>query len=208
MYCPICRGQLKVTGQDCIQTLLEHVERPNDEPGLKDIYQCTNTICDAQANGLLWSEGGEFFDYNSKGNHRYSFINKNHGPFGSLERKIRVEIYKKDENFFLLKSKWFDIEVVWRYKADEDGRILRRRPSIAMWKWEGDRLGSKVGWSFPWSTFFYFVKSFYRDSKYKQEKELTNFFYPNGWNKDHFWVKASAAYLKLVHRRIYKKVRA
>ncbi len=206
MKCPICRGLLEVTGQERLETLDEHVCNPNGEISMKDVYQCVNKDCIAKHDGLVWNSEGDLYSYNVKGHKEYPFIDNNDGPFGSYMRKARVEIYKKDENFYLFKSKKFDIEVKWIYKSDDDGNILSKRPSF--WMWKSDKRGiGKTSWDFPWSSFFYKLKTFKHQRRFSKNNDLKEFFFPNNWNKDHFWVKLSASYLKIRHPFIYQRVK-
>lgn len=63
MKCPICEKELVVTGQERLETLDEHVCSPNDEPCLKDKYECVNRFCSAYGM-FMWNEYGELYSKN------------------------------------------------------------------------------------------------------------------------------------------------
>lgn len=73
MKCPICKTELKVTGQARLETLIEHVEDPNGIPSMKNKYQCPNENCIANQDELVWDEYGEYYDGKHAGK-KYPFI--------------------------------------------------------------------------------------------------------------------------------------
>jgi hypothetical protein len=137
MLCPSCKTKLIVDGQARLETLDEHVSAPNDEVCLKDKYICPNTDCKISSCSY-WNEYGEFycdkFSEIRKLEKDGAFINNNNGPFGSFQRKINVEIYKKDEEYVLFDLGKYRFEVTFNYKSNEDGDILKRKRHLTIWE--------------------------------------------------------------------------
>lgn len=137
MLCPICKTELKITGKARLVSSSEHVMGLDEMPNgitVKDRYQCPNRGCVAYEEKLIWNELGEFYIPNYTGRH-FNFINGNNAPFGSWERKVNVEIYKHDEDWYLFKfpiGKGYAGKVVYSYKADEDGNVLSRKCKLQL----------------------------------------------------------------------------
>ena len=135
MKCPACRSILVITGQERLQTLTEHVENPNGRVSMKDKYECSNPLCVTHDTGICWDASGGMYSLNWKANSpKINWIDNNNGAFGSIERKINVEVYKNDENI-RVKIPFVNIvlEIDWQYKADEDGNVLSKKPSLKVW---------------------------------------------------------------------------
>lgn len=154
MKCPCCETELVFDNMRRVQTLDEHVFRPNDMPCEKPTYHCPNENC-AVNNGpskqfnIFWDEfGGLYFDCDTSTTLAFQadkgylnvipWIDGNDGPFGSIERKINVEVGKKDENKVLfIVPQWFPFCKGWQckkrysYQSNTDGDILKR-----YWKFE------------------------------------------------------------------------
>lgn len=140
MRCPVCKSELVITGRERLETLAEHVSDPNGEPCLKDKYECLNPECKTRGR-LLWNAYGERY-----GDLPYAdFIEGNDGPFGSFTRRANIEISKKDENhpLFGIETRWGQIRVVYKYESDDNGNILRRWRTYAIWKKNGS-IGYRV----------------------------------------------------------------
>jgi hypothetical protein len=52
---------LKVKCQLRLETLVEHVSNPNDQPSLKDAYGCWNPRCTAATDGSVWDDFGDAY---------------------------------------------------------------------------------------------------------------------------------------------------
>lgn len=130
MRCPICKSELIVTGQERLETLLEHVSNPNGTPCLKNKFECSNESCSSK-NVVFWNEGGELYIHkNENAYEKYNvleFIDKNNGSFGTISRKINIEIGKNDENFYFNKNGKYRIFVKYKYMSNENGDILNRK---------------------------------------------------------------------------------
>jgi hypothetical protein len=61
IYCPICKHTLFVTHKDHYEDLSDHVCNPNEQPSLKDGYQCINDDCLCHQFKCTWLESGEMF---------------------------------------------------------------------------------------------------------------------------------------------------
>jgi len=151
MNCPSCQHKLIHSGNVSIpyETLDEHVSGFN--PSKKSFYYCDNYKCDTsqedvgkkrivlcektkQCNpikkSIFWSRDGERYGHISG----LKFVDNNDGPFGSISRRLNVEIYKKDENFQLINIWFYIFKVVYKYTADEYGEILKRKITIQISK--------------------------------------------------------------------------
>lgn len=128
MLCPICKAQLIVTGQECFETLFEHVSDPNGTPSVKDKFECSNNFCSSK-NVVFWNENGELYvNYNCfKKSNDLKFIDKNNGPFGTTSRKTNVEVCKNDENFYFNKNGKYRIFIEYKYTSNKNGDILSRK---------------------------------------------------------------------------------
>jgi uncharacterized protein YbaR (Trm112 family) len=126
LKCPICKTSLVITDKKRLESLEEHVF--NIPPTLKDAYTCPNTACIAFLDNLIWNENGEFYCDNIQ--KKYPFIDNNNAPFGSWGRKANVEIYKHDEDFYLFHIKNTGIKIIYKYTADKDGIILKRKRKL------------------------------------------------------------------------------
>jgi hypothetical protein len=123
MRCPVCKGEIQITGQERLETLIEHVCDPNGEVGFKDKYECLNKTCPAIGK-IFWNSYGERYGELDKS----FFIDKNDGPFGSIERRLNAENNGPHWSF---SCPLFWIQFKIRCVADTDGRILSRKPSIS-----------------------------------------------------------------------------
>lgn len=136
MMCPICKTELVITGQARLETLDEHVSCC-EEITFKSVYQCPNQSCEACKNELIWNSWGEFYTFRSpqEFKYNYGFIDNNNAPFGSFQRKCNIEVYKDDENFYLIKGinifkTRFSLKVKFHYTSNENGDILKRTFSL------------------------------------------------------------------------------
>ena len=160
--CPVCYENLIVTGQARLETLDEHISNPNGTPLMKDKYECVNVDCLAFIHKAFWNEDGEYYirDFKAK----IDFIANNNAPFGSFQRQMNVEIYKKDENYVLLNLYYFKIKVVFQYTSNENGTILKRKRKFVVLK-RDNRLGGWIHWMSPWRMFFFHLSQFKQDLK-------------------------------------------
>lgn len=137
IFCPSCRADLFVTGQERLETLEEHVCNPNGIPSMKNTRECINPRCPTRG-VVFWSEDGEMFveDYDKYSQlKKLLFIDGNSGPFGTPHRKLLAE-NKEDENYPLFELFGWMFKVVFSYQADDDGKILKRRRRLEIWRRE------------------------------------------------------------------------
>jgi hypothetical protein len=171
-YCPICKTELTITGQAHLETLSDHIFETI--PTLKDVYQCPNNKCEANMRHFVWNELGEFY-----GNVTFMgiFIDNNSAPFGSLQRQLNIEIYKHDENrYFTYKGTGIKIE--WKYKADTNGKILKKKPTIVILIKNTHYIpGIRMLW-FTISQFSYARKRYIETQNDKWKKTATNYLFP------------------------------
>jgi len=141
IHCPICKTPLVQTGRRRLESLGEHCSDPNGTPSLKSAYGCPNADCPACQDALMWDPDGGYYGAKREGadwHKKYPFIDNNHAPFGSMERKINVECKgqecgpevdvhgnpkMKDVN--LRVGSW-SLRGEVKFKADDDGRILEQ----------------------------------------------------------------------------------
>lgn len=141
MYCPVCKERLYITGKARMETLSEHVENV-EVISKKDKYECLNDKCQAY-NKVFWNFNGETYTNRQFGFFildEIDFINGNNAPFGSFQRKMNVEILKHDEDFYLFK-KWFggfSLKVMFKYKSNENGDIIKRKPYLQWYQRDKD----------------------------------------------------------------------
>jgi hypothetical protein len=60
LACPCCLKELKITHQECYESLSEHVSGTS-QPSMKDGYQCVNDSCVANNLEAAWIDDGDFF---------------------------------------------------------------------------------------------------------------------------------------------------
>lgn len=194
MKCPSCKSELVVKGQERLETLVEHVECI--EPSLKDSYICSNSDCVTHEFGIRWNDNGEMyskkFSYKDK-----IFIDNNNAPFGSFQRKLNVEIYKKDENKKFKIFGWI-VEIKFKYQSNEDGDILKKSPKINLWEPAGDH---HVLYIPGIHMFFYCVEKHF--AKYNPDY-YDDFVLPVRKNDD-WWRKAAVYAIRVLDRKGYKK---
>jgi len=196
LKCPICKSNLFISGKARLQTLDEHVFDPNGEVSLKDVYSCVSLECDSHAFEVVWSKDGEM--YARKFIPSPIFINNNSAPFGTLMRKINVEIYKNDENLHLRFSK-YHLELVWKYKADFDGNVLSKRPTFKLWI-------NNILYVSGISMFVYSIKLHYWRLRSADEKR-SDFDYPKyDYEKKDWWRWAVPFVLRIADYKTYKGV--
>jgi hypothetical protein len=197
MKCPICKSELLVTGQEHLETLNEHVSNPNDEPSLKNKYECLNERCESREK-LIWNEDGDLYhqhvyengyDFNEK----YSFIDGNDGAFGSFARRVNVEIYKKDENFLLCTLFGRKIFIKYLYKSNDDGDILKRT-----WKFEILRKNGSFYIS-GWRMLIHMIRTFHKNSYERfdnPERFESEYLELRDWQKKNWWRRVASWYAR------------
>jgi len=202
MLCPICKSELKVTGQARLETLDEHVTC--GEVSLKDEYECLNKSCQAYET-LMWAFTGERYTKRVEDMFRknFSFIDNNDGPFGSFQRQTNVEIYKKDENYDLLKTKKWRIHVVFCYKSNKDGDILKRWRKLEFWCRSGN--GTETLYISGLRMFRHMVGEFHHARKRHRENEndywkkrILDLCKLEHWHKKDWWRRWSNAYIRFM----------
>jgi hypothetical protein len=162
---------------------------------LKTTLHCTNNLCWCKLH-VAWTLDGDIFmkdgaSYTQR--QEQKFIDDNDAPFGSFQRKCNIEIYKKDENYQLLKfSKW-KVNVIFLYTADEDGKILKRKRKLEIWKKYGE-FGYTM-WTNPFKMIMFSI------SQYRKKREgyftytycdLDEYRKPiEEWKKKEWWRRVS-----------------
>ena len=142
MYCPKCKSELISGDMKEFETLSEHVCDPNKQNYPKrPTWVCSDVNCDTNKYGMFWNESGEI--YSDKWVNDEFFIKNNSGPFGSFERRTNVEIYKKGVKNSQYLSPFLCLWVykpyiVYNYKADEDGNVLKKSKKLKFLKYDKD----------------------------------------------------------------------
>lgn len=163
--CPCCMNYIIDGPKERYQTLDEHVCNPNGQSPMRTTLICSNEKCITRKNDTFWDSYGDM--YGGIGIEDSEFINSNNSPFGSLGRKLNVEIYKvglKKKTYlppFLLL--WFYQPVIeYTYKADEFGNVLKRGFNIIYLKKDDGHFNNTYcihvtpfwrTWKFLWDRF-------------------------------------------------------
>lgn len=139
MKCPICKSDLILgEGFKRYQTLAEHVQ--DIEPDGKEYYICSNNNCLSNKEKWFWDSMGDFYGTGVfYKNYKLIelFDKKITSALSSPSRKIYTEVYKKDENFTFLHLGFIKFRICWKYNADEDGNILKRKAKVEIWNRSG-----------------------------------------------------------------------
>jgi len=164
MKCPACKTDLVVTGQAALETLNEHVMC--HEPTVKAVFQCPNKKCKAHEYGAVWNHGGEYYSYNmtfeqsNELKEKY-FIGKNDGPFGTITRRLNVEVSCAG----LKKSTWLSSAwtlgwlkpvIRYKYKSNEDGEVLEKGWNMEFYR--RDRGSKKGSHCILWHSDYHMIK--------------------------------------------------
>jgi hypothetical protein len=196
MLCPCCRTELIEDGKAFLESLDEHVCQ--SEVSLKSKFICPNNSCET-FNTIFWNDMGEVYsvDWDAyQKSKSINYIDKNDGPFGSIQRQINIEVDKKDENFILFSCRWFKIEVVYNYTSDKDGNILSRQRTYRIWK-KIDDMGYVLYISGV-RMFFFTIKSFIRKLRWENrniKEELTL----KDWEKKDWWRVCALPIKKMIY---------
>jgi uncharacterized protein YbaR (Trm112 family) len=193
MKCPVCKSELIVNGQERLETLMEHVDCR--EPSLKDSYICSMKECPTHKAGVRWNESGELYckDFYLESK-LYKYIDNNNAPFGSFQRQLNVEIYKKDENKKFNIFGW-TVEIKYKYKSNENGDILKKWPKINLWQRDHTLYIPGI------HMFLYCVKKHF--AKYNPDY-YDDFVLPVRKNDD-WWRYAAVYVIRALDRKGYKK---
>lgn len=137
MLCPCCKSEIIKGDKARFQTSEEHVSIPNATPPLRSTLVCSNSDCITRKHDTFWDWNGD--RYGGYDINESEFINSNDAPFGTISRRLNVEIYKKGlKKKKYLSPKWmFNIYqpvLEWNYKSNEDGEVLKKWISISYLK--------------------------------------------------------------------------
>lgn len=137
MYCPCCKSEIIKGKAERYQTLDEHVSNPNSPSPLRLTNVCSNEFCETRKHDIFWDDMGDMYGgYDLPDS---AFINENNSPFGSLGRKLNVEIQKVG----LKKTKylspkwcfgWYRPYLEWNYKSNYNGDVLKTRITVKFLK--------------------------------------------------------------------------
>ncbi len=194
MKCPCCKSELVVASQARLRTLEEHVSDPNGEVSLKNKWVCSDKTCPTHRYGVRWNDYGEKYSRIYRDDIEY--IGNNDAPFGSLERKINVEVRKNDENLHWRVGK-FHLELDWVYKSDMDGNILSKKPSFKLWI-------NNTLYISGIRMLIYSITSYYREKSWSGKARLEKFEYPKyaNFRKD-WWRWVAPFILRIVDHKTY-----
>lgn len=199
MKCPVCTSDLIVTGRERLQTLEEHVFSPDDVPSLKNKYECSDTNCWTRINGIFWNEAGEKYSKSFIPD-KSVYIGGNDAPFGSIGRKLNVEIYKHDENIKFKLGKWV-LELDWTYKSNKDGIILSKKPKFKLWV-------NNTLYISGFAMFWFLIKQHYIHKKFRVGEDYKkDFDYPkHSHEKKDWWRWLAPFILRIVDYKSYNKI--
>jgi hypothetical protein len=202
MKCPVCKTELVVWKRMRLETLDEHVSNPNGPVSLKSSFRCPSKTCEANdwildKPRVFWNEIGDLYQW---GQAKYPleipFINNNNAPFGSFQRQMNVEIYKKDENKLLLKIPcWplngWKLRSRYSYKSNRDGDILSRGLHF-------DWITNNGVWHvWGYRMLIFSLKHTWRNWKNGNYEELNDAVKRASWPRAEWWRKINAKVAKL-----------
>jgi hypothetical protein len=200
--CPMCQLTLVSNGPQCIETLDDHVMCR--EPSNRETLKCKNEKCKLHGK-MFWSKDGETYSTKECGHKEFDeltalCIGKNNSPFGTLERKLNVEINKSDENYELFKSDKIRIDVVWWYISDYNGNILFRKPKLQIWYKYATMHGDSMTLYIPGiKMFIHCVKHFHSMRKCNADT-IKDYAQRASWPKAEWWRVWSYKYMKVIDR--------
>jgi hypothetical protein len=182
MKCPVCKSELVKGKDEKFETCSEHACDPNktDYP-LRSTWLCGNKECELDKYDYFWSESGELYSsdipWGTKS--KINWIGDNDAPFGTISRRLNVEVYKKG-----LKKKiylhpafclWFLQPMIeFEYTSNDDGEVLSKKIKINYLKKDKDRGEYCTYWSSSFSTLKLYFKSF-RRTRIAWKKHKTSF---------------------------------
>lgn len=142
MICPVCRKELVKGKDERYETLEEHVSDPNGTPSVKETFRCPDENCriNKKFEGF-WDWYGDFYS------HEYcpgeDFI-----ALDSHRKQADVEISKRDENFTFFRTYSWKFRIVFKYKANTMGEVVKRTPTIEIQKRHWDSFKDYFTWYF------------------------------------------------------------
>lgn len=200
MLCPICKTKLVTTKKARLETLEEHVCCV-DKISLKDAYNCPNISCQANIFKLLWSESGDCYFTGCRDN--LNFIDGNNAPFGTINRKIYVEVYKHDEDKTIRIGK-FMLRRVFSYESDYDGNILSKKSRLQFF-YNGVLYISGL------RMFIFILKEFYhlrralKNNPSDVNRDEMRRMLKRNWDK-RIWYKLFQIYVRLIHNKFFNNI--
>jgi len=205
MNCPVCKNELVIWKRLHLETLNEHVCNPNGFPSLKNAFRCPAKSCDANFGILnsaseerlyeprvIWNEDGDLYSFDRiSDTDTISFINNNNAPFGSFQRQMNVEIYKKDENKLLFKfSCWplkgWKVYSRYSYESNRNGDILERHLHFNWITNEG------VWHTWGYRMLLFSLQRTWNDYKFGRCDSLKDSIKRGAWPRAEWWRKINA----------------
>ena len=174
IFCPVenCKKELVPMDEKHYESLEEHVFDPNGTPSLKTGYGCPAVECDANKLGIRWTDDGSLYiGPLFRKLREVKFVDDNDAPFGTFDRRQKVEIYKTDENYNIIKTPWFYVKRKFCYKADEDGNILKKWSKLETWIINNN--GTATFYNSGLHMLIYCFKEFYRYKKEYRKQEIS-----------------------------------
>jgi hypothetical protein len=158
-----------------------------EESILTNKYDCP--VC-TPALGVWWDSDGEL--YADRAVDYKGFVGGNTGAFGSLARRLHVEIRKHDEEFQIFKLWGWMGEIRYRYTSNDEGDILSRKPYLQLLRKDGS------GWTYytPGIKMLkYCCGEVWR--KRKDSKFIASYAKKNAWDK-RWWKVVAVWFSKLL----------
>ena len=205
MFCPVCKSELIVTGQERLETLDEHVSCV-EEISFKNKYECSNPNCPTQG-VACWNEDGEFYVNDWGKSNSLQFIDNNNAPFGSFQRQANVEIYKKDEDYTLLTIGRYRFKIKFHYISNKNGDILKRKWKLEIWVRE-HKFGGEMLYISGIHMLLFSICRFHRNIRNLKKgcdwcrNEIKSNLFLEDWQKKDWWRRVACwyinQYLKLI----------
>jgi hypothetical protein len=137
MKCRFCEQTELVQGKyEEFETLSDHVSDPNAlRRPLRETFVCADDKCLANtvANGF-WDAYGDFYykNWDTEELKPYRGYSGDYPAYDSHASSTDTEIYKNNENFTFYKGLKWRLGIEFKYKADNNGKVLKRTPKLAI----------------------------------------------------------------------------
>jgi hypothetical protein len=214
IYCPCCEELLVVTHQDRYQDRIESV--CDNDPSLKDGYQCLNTycVCKPEHLNVVWIYDGEYFirppkriTYSESLALMKSKVTNKHNLFFALNSwNYHYELGVKEIEIRKKEFKIGKYTIVKTPKKLGSRYPIEREYQPSKWKFELTYLkenedGETISLIPHYRMIKYLLRNFKESYKKNDNEECLNIINGTrfGYKDDRFFVKASSVLVKILH---------
>ena len=136
MICRFCKKALVKGGEKEFETLSDHVSDPNAlRSPLRATFICPDDKCLVNTVAIgFWDNYGDFYHSNWGAEELTPFkgYSGDYPAYESPASSTDTEIYKKDKNFTFYKGLKWILGVQYEYKADNNGKVIKRTPKLVI----------------------------------------------------------------------------